>query len=103
GGRDLAAAVARRGRSREVFGAVLDPLDRTPELAAYGGEQHDIGKHRLLDAEAAAAVGRRDQAQAIARDLERPGHQRLEHERTLEVRPHRETVGRLLELGDDAE
>ncbi len=102
-GRDRAGAVARRRCSSQMLGAILDPLDGISQRAAHRGKQHDIGEHRLLDAEAAAAVGRRDEAQPIAGNLQRAGHQGLQHERALEVGPHGEAIGRLLELGDDAE
>ena len=41
------------------------------------GDQHDIGKYRLLDAEAAAGVPRRPQPKSVARDLQRPRHDRM--------------------------
>ena len=78
--------------------AVLGPLDRHADEARHGRDQHHVRVHRLLDAEAAAGVGRRDHAQAVAGDVERAGHQRLQHERALEIRPDRVAVRVWLEL-----
>src|SRR5262249_55954983 len=50
-----------------------------------------------------AAARRRDKAQPVARHAQCAGHERLDHERPLEVRPHRVTVGCAFEVRNDAE
>ena len=85
-----------------MFEPVLDPLEGRAQNPTRGREHDDGGKHCLFDPETAAAVGRGDQSQAVARHLERAGHQRVQNERALEVRPHGIALGRRLEMGDDA-
>ena len=94
--------VGRGGRARQVLQPVLDPFERDAEQPARRGEQHHVGIHPLLDAEAPAALRRGDQPQPVARHSERPAHQRVQDERPLEIRPDRVAVGRGLELRDRA-
>ena len=94
--------VGRRRRAHQMLQPVLDPFERHAEEPARGGEQHHIGVHPLLDAEAAAALRRGDQAQPVARHPERTAHQGVQDERPLEIGPDRVAVGRRLELRDRA-
>ena len=82
--------------------AIFDPFHRPPGDPRRYGDQHDIGKYRLLDAEAAAGVPRRPQPKSVARDLQRPRHDRMQAERSLEIGQH--VVGALcgIVFGDDA-
>ena len=95
-------AVGRRNRGAEMLQPVFDPLHRPSGRARRGGDEHDVGKDRLLDAEAAARIRRRAQPQAIAGDLQRPGHHRMQAERALEI--GEDVVGVLggVVFGDDA-
>ena len=99
---DAAAAIGGRGRGRQVLEPVFGPFHRHADEAAHGRYQHHVGVHRLLDAETAARIGRRDHAQAIAGNVEAGRHQRLQHERALEVRPDRVAVRMRLEVRDHA-
>ncbi len=88
GGLDLGDAVGSRACGDEVLDPVLDPLHRPPgDLRGDRGEHH-IGKHRELDAEAAATVGRDAQPHLGAGDAQRFRHHRMGAERPLEVRHH---------------
>ena len=71
-----------------MFEAVLDPFHRTAGRPRRHCHQHDIGEHALLDAEAAAGIGRRAQAQAIAPHFQRARHHRVQAERPHEIRQH---------------
>jgi hypothetical protein len=86
-----------------VLGAIFDPLDGHARLAADGGEKDDVRKNGLLDTETSAAARRRDEAKSVARHTQCAGHERLDHERPLEVRPYRVTVRGPFELRNDAE
>jgi len=48
---------------RKVLDAIFDPFHRTPRNPRGDRRKYDIGKHRELDAEAAARVGRNTQPQ----------------------------------------
>ena len=85
-----------------MFEPVLDPFHRPPGSARRGGDQHDIGKHALLDAEAAAGIRRRSQPQPIAGHLQRPRHHRMDAERPLEIREHIIAVLARIVFGDHA-
>ena len=78
-------AVGRGNRRRQMLDAVLDPFHRPAGSARGDAHQYDVGKHRLLDAEAAAGSRRRAQAQPIARHFQRPRHHRMQAERPLEI------------------
>ena len=67
---------------------VLDPFHRPARDARRDRHQHDVGKHALLDAEAAAGIRRRAQPQPVARHLQRARHHRMHAERPLEIREH---------------
>ena len=82
---------------------VLDPFHRPAGKPGDGGHQHDIGRQALLDAEAAAGIGRGAQAQPVGRHAERGRHHRMQRERPLEGRRHLEGVGVRVPGGDQAE
>ena len=69
----------------EVLEAVLDPLHRRAGLARRQAHQDNVGKHRLLHAEAAAGVAGIAVAQPVGRHLEREGHHRVQRERAHEI------------------
>ena len=52
---DLGDAVRPRARGDQVLDPVLDPFHRAPGDLRRDGGEHDVGEHRELDAEAAAA------------------------------------------------
>jgi len=85
--------VGRRRGGGEVLEPALDPFDRPLGFARRQSQQHDIGEHGVLGAEAAARMRRRAKAQPIARDTERHCHDRVHRERALEIRG--DFVGRL--------
>ncbi len=82
---------------------VLDPFDRAPGDTRSRAHQHDVGKDRELRAEAAAAVGRRPQAQPRPRHAQRARHHRMDAERALEIRGRVVAVVRGVVLGRDDE
>ena len=85
-GFDLGDAVRPGAGGEQMLGAVLDPFHRAAgDLRGERG-QHHIGKHRELDAEAAAGVRRNAQPHLRARHAQRPRHHRMRAERPLEVR-----------------
>src|SRR5262245_64240368 len=86
-----------------MLGAIFDPLDGHARLAADGREKNEVRGNRLLDAETSAAARWRDEAKPVAGHAQCAGHERLDHERPLEVRPHRVTVGSAFEVRNDAE
>ncbi len=53
-GLDPGDAIGSRTCGRKVLGAIFDPFHRTPGDLCGDRGKHDIGKHRELDAEAAA-------------------------------------------------
>ena len=81
-------AVGRGHRSGEMLEAVLDPFHGAAAGTRGDAHQHDVGKHALLDAKAAAGIRRRAQAETIARNFERARHHRMQAERPHEVRQH---------------
>ena len=87
-GLDLGDAVGARARGNQVLDPVLHPFDRAAGDARGERGEHDVGKHRELDAEAAAAVGRDAQPQLRAGHAQRARHHRMGAERALEVRQH---------------
>ena len=99
---DLAHAVGRARRRHEVLEPVLGPFHGHAQEAGDGGHQHHVGIHRLLEPEAAARVRWRDNAHAVAGHVERRSHQRLEHERSLEVGPDGVAVRTRFEVRDDS-
>jgi hypothetical protein len=84
-GLDRGDAVGARACGLQVFETVLDPFHRPADDA--GGEAHedDVGKDGELDAEAAAARGRRAQAELGAGHAQRARHHRMDRERSLEI------------------
>ncbi len=78
-------AVRRRNRSGEMLDAVFDPFHRPAGDARRDAHEDDVGKDRLLDAEAAAGIRRRAQAQPVARHFQRPRHHRVQAEGALEI------------------
>ena len=101
-GRERGRTVGRRYRSREVLETILDPLDRTPDRARCGSQQHDVGKYALLDAEAAAGIRRGAQPHAVAGHFQRPRDHRVNAERALEIGEDVEGVFGRIVAGDDA-
>ncbi len=85
-----------------MFEPVLDPFHRTAGKLRGNADQHDIGKHRLLVAEAAAGIGRRTKAEAAARHFQRARHHRMQAERAHEIREHVIGVLARIVFGDDA-
>ncbi len=85
-GFDLGDAVRPGARGEQMLGAVLDPFHRAAGDLRRQRGQHHIRKHRKLDAEAAAAVGRNAQPHLRARHAQRLRHHRMGRERALEVR-----------------
>ena len=75
-----------RARGDEMFDPVLDPLHRPPGDLRRDRGQHHVGKHRELDAEAAAAIRRDAQAHLGAGHPQRLRHHRMGRERPLEIR-----------------
>ena len=88
GGLDLGDAVGTGAGGEEMLEPVLDPFHRPAGDAGGDRGQHDIGKHRELDAEAAAGVGRDAQSQLRAGHAQRARHHRVGAERALEIRQH---------------
>ena len=85
-----------------MFKPILDPFHRPACDARRDCHQHDVGKDRLLDAEAAAGIRRRAQAQAIARHLQRTRHHRMQAERSLEIGEYVVGIFAGIVFGDDA-
>ncbi len=65
----------------------------TPKLARSQADQGHVHEHPGLDAEAAAAVLRRDQPQPGSRQAQRRGGDAVKRERPLEVGPCRQPTG----------
>ncbi len=80
--------VGGRDGPGKVLHPVLDPLHRPVHYPCGGGDQHDVGEHALLYAEAAARVRRRPQPQPVARHSQRAGDDGVNAERPLEVCQH---------------
>ncbi len=78
-------AVGGRDRADKMLEPILDPFDRPAGDARGDADEHHVRHEALLDAEAAAGVGRRAQAQPIARHLERARHHRVQAERPHEI------------------
>ena len=74
-------AVRARARRDQMLDAVLDPFHRPAGDLRRERHQHHIGKHRKLDAEAAAGIRRDAQAQFRPGDAQRARHHRM-HART---------------------
>ena len=102
GGREGGDAVGGRDRGGEVFEPVLHPLHWPAGDPGRRRDQHRIGGDALLDAEAATAVGRGAQAQAVARHLEGARHDGVDAERPLEVGEDVVAVLVGVVFGDDA-
>jgi len=87
---------------RQMLEPVLDPLDGSAGHASRHAHQHEIGKHALLDAETAARVWRRSQPEAVAGHFQRTRNDRVDAERSLEIR--QDVVGVLVRVvaGDHA-
>ena len=88
GGFDLGDAVGTGAGGEEMLEPVLDPFDRPAGDARGQRGQHDVGKDRELDAEAAAAVGRDAQPQLRPGDAQGARHHRVGAERALKIRQH---------------
>ena len=80
---------------------VLDPFHRPPAGSRGHAHQHDVREHALLDAEAAAGIGRRAQPEAIARHFQRARHHGMQTERPHEIREHVIGVLARIVFGDD--
>ena len=72
----------------QMLDAILDPFDRAAGDFRRQRDQHDIGKHRKLDAETAAGIRRNAQPQFRPRHAQRARHHRVHGERALEIRQH---------------
>ena len=84
----------------EAFAALADPFDRAADLRAGPGDDRFLGIVELLDAEAAADVGR-DDPQLVLRDVEHEvAHQQPHDVRKLAGRPQRVVAGRRVVFGD---
>ena len=64
---------------------VFHPFHRGAGLARRQPHQHHIGKHALLDAEAATGIRRRAQPQPIAGHVQRPRHHRMQRIGALKI------------------
>ncbi len=100
--RSVVDAIGRGHRCGEMLQPVLDPLDRAAAEARGNTHQHDVRKYALLDAEAAAGIGRRAQAEAIARHFQRTRHHAVQTERPHEIGEHVVGVFGRIVFGDDA-
>ena len=103
GGLQPGFAVGGGAGGGQVLQPVLDPFHRPAGKPGDGGHQHDIGREPLLDAEAAAGIGRGAQAQPVGRHAERRRHHRMQRQRPLEGRRHLKGVGVRVPGGDQAE
>ena len=100
-GLDRGDAVRAGARRDQMLDPVLDPFHRPAGDLRRQPQQHDIGKHRKLDAETAAGIRRYAQPQFRPRHPQRPRHHRMHRERALEIRQHVvAALGRIV-LGDD--
>ena len=98
---DVAEDVATvRGRHKRL-GAILDPLDRYPELLGHGGRHVLFGVDVDLGAEAATDF-RSDRADLILAHAEHRGDHRAQDVRVLRRRPDRHRALAGLEMRDDA-
>ena len=98
---DFGDAVRSGTRGDQMLDPVLDPFHRPPRDARGNRHEHHVGKHRELDAETAAAVGRNARAKLRTGHAQRARHHRMRAERSLEIRQHViAAVGRI-ELRDD--
>jgi len=102
GGLERRHAIGGRHRGAQMLQAILDPFHRPVGDTRGDRDQDDVRKDRLLDAKAAARIRRRPQPQPVARDLERPRHDRMQAERPLEIGEH--VIGALARVvfGNDA-
>ena len=100
-GLDLGDAVRPRACGDEMLDAVLDPFHRPPGDLRRDRGQHHVGKHRELDAEAAAAVGRDAQPHLGAGHPQRLRHHRMGREWPLEIRGDVVALVVGMVLGDD--
>jgi hypothetical protein len=78
--------IGRRGCRGQMFKSCLDPFNRTAGFARGQSHQHDVWKHCVLRAEAAAGIGRRLEAQPVRWHAERQCHDRVHRQRALEIR-----------------
>ena len=76
-------------------------LTGRPVMRRRDRRQHDVGKHRQLDAEASAAVRRDAQPQLRPGHAQRARHHRMRAERALKVRQHVVAAVARTVLGDD--
>ena len=102
GGLERRHAIGGRHRGAQMLQPILDPFHRPVGDTRGDRDQDDVRKDRLLDAKAAAGIRRRPQPQPVARDLERPRHDRMQAERPLEIGEH--VIGALARVvfGNDA-
>ena len=103
GGLQPGFAVGGGAGGGQVFQPVLDPFHRPAGKPGDRGHQHDIGREPLLDAEAAAGVGRGAQAQPVGRHAQGRRHHRMQRERPLEGRRHLIGAGVGVPGGDQPE
>ena len=85
-----------------MLAASLDPLHRSAGEPRRQRDQRDVRIERALDPEAAADVGRHDEAQLVLRHPERARGERVHDERAHEVRPHGVDAVDGIPAGDDA-
>ena len=98
---EVADDLLRVRRGREVFVAVLDPLDREAEdLRGCGDDRLLVEDVRLHPEATAHVVG--DDAVLALRDPERPRRERSHEVRDLGGAPHGELAGRVVVVGDHA-
>ena len=85
GGLGADDAVRRGYRRGEMLETILHPFDRPTGTLRGDAHQDDIRKDRLLDAEAAAGIGRRSDSQLRALATQRLRHHRVNREWTLKI------------------
>jgi len=95
------ALIAIGRRRQEVLATCLDPLHRPPEPSRHRRQQHVLGIHVPLGAEAAADV-RRDDPYLLFREAQGCSDRRAHGERHLGRRPDRQPAVGRLRLGEDA-
>ena len=100
--RERGGPVGGGNRRGQMLEPILDPFDRPSRRPRGRGDQDDVGKNALLDAKAAAGIRWRAQPQAVARNLERPRHHRMDAEGTLEIGEHVVGVVARVIFGDHA-
>ena len=87
---NLVALLAHR---HQVLLAGLDPADGAAELFRHVGDQHGLAVERCLDAEAAALVARRDDADLLGGDFEDVREREAVDMRPLGGEPPSQAIG----------